>query len=501
MHTRFATVLVALLSAFSLPAQTNGDVTVRLNTSLGDIDLILFPETAPVTVENFLNYVRRGAYDNSFIHRSVPGFVIQGGGYTFAGNTLRAIPIDPPIRNEFRTSNTRGTIAMAKLGNNPNSATSQWFFNLADNSQNLDNQNGGFTVFGRVIGGLGVMDQIATVPIYRLNAGDFATIPLLNYQTGQTVSDANLVLVRSVSILNGPPSTFNTPPATTRGREITRTFQFSDPNGADDLGVVNILINRALDGNRACYLAYDASANVLVLQNDPGTDGSVLLLPSASTLSNSQCSINAAGVTAVKAGSTLSLTIPFTFTESFGGSHVVYAAARDRNSGNSGWSPVGAHVVSTLATNPLPLGADLTSTVVRAGVTTPIAVQYRDATASTNLQPVQLLINSALDGANACYFGFDHSGNYVYLVGDDGVLQPTPVRLNGVAGGASFIQNSQCILFAEGSIFNDSGTTLSLVLQVQFKSGFGGRRLLFGGAQTTGGANSGWHVLGGLRVE
>lgn len=501
MHIRFATaILAALVTALSVSGQTNLDLTVRLNTSLGDIDLLLFPESDPITVENFLSYVRKGAYNNSVIHRSVPAFIIQSGGYNFTAGQFRTIPTDPPIQNEFRTSNTRGTIAMAKLGGNINSATSQWFFNLADNSSNLNIQNGGFTVFGRVLAGLQIIDQIAAVPIYRLNSGALTDTPLLNYQSGQPVTDANPVFIRSATILNGPPSTFPTPSATTSGREITRTFVFSDPNGADDLGVVNVLINRALDGSRACYLAYDSAANIMVLLNDTGSDATVLPLPSTNTLSNSQCSLAGAGVTAVKSGASLTLSIPFTFAESFGGSHAVYVAARDRTGGNSGWSPAGSHVVSILPANPLPLTAAVSNTV-RSGVTTPIMVLYRDATASTNLQPVQLLINSALDGANACYFGFDHTGNYVYLVGDNGELQPTPVRLNGAAGGASSIQNSQCTLFAAGSTFQDNGDTLILELQVQFKSAFTGRRLLYGGAQTAAAANSGWHVLGAIRVD
>jgi len=110
--------------------------------------------------------------------------VIQGGGYRYnpANNTAPHIDTQPPIVNEFGVSNTRGTVAMAKLGGDPNSATSEWFVNLADNSANLDTQNGGFTVFGRVIGdGMDVVDQIATLP--RANfGGAFASTPTINYQ-------------------------------------------------------------------------------------------------------------------------------------------------------------------------------------------------------------------------------------------------------------------------------------------------------------------------------
>jgi hypothetical protein len=114
---------------------------------------------------------------------------------------------------------------------------------------------------------------------------------------------------------------------------------------------------------------------------------------------------------------------------------------------------------------------------------------------------VQLLINSAVDGANACYFGFDHAGNFLYIIGDNGDLQVTPVRLNGAAGGAASIENSQCRLIAAGSTFTDVGNALTMTLQLQFKAGFAGRRLVFGGAQTPSGANSGWHLMGSLTVQ
>ena len=125
------------------PAPTK--TLVRMQTSLGLIDIELFNAAtqAPLTVKNFLSYINSGAYNQSFIHRNEPSsrFIIQGGGYVLNGNSIAAIVTSPSVSNEFSPSrsNVRGTIAMAKLGNDPNSATSQWFFNLADNSSNLDN--------------------------------------------------------------------------------------------------------------------------------------------------------------------------------------------------------------------------------------------------------------------------------------------------------------------------------------------------------------------------
>jgi len=96
---------------------------------------------------------RKQTPSSSFIHRSVTNFVIQGGGFRIINNSIVDVPTDPPIINEFGVSNTLGTISMAKLGGDPNSATSQWFISLDANSDTLDPQNGGFTVFGRVTKG------------------------------------------------------------------------------------------------------------------------------------------------------------------------------------------------------------------------------------------------------------------------------------------------------------------------------------------------------------
>ena len=141
LHRILFKIFSLVLLLLSLTPLSVLATTVRMQTSLGDIDIQLMDATAPATVANFLNYVTSGAYDNSFIHRSVPGFIIQGGGYRWdsASDSVASIPANAPVINEFNASrsNLRGTIAMAKLGGDPNSATSQWFFNLADNSANL----------------------------------------------------------------------------------------------------------------------------------------------------------------------------------------------------------------------------------------------------------------------------------------------------------------------------------------------------------------------------
>jgi cyclophilin family peptidyl-prolyl cis-trans isomerase len=149
--------------AGAAPSNTVVRIEVDRGTNrLGSVDVELFDHDKPETVRNFLLYARSGAYSNMFLHRAVPGFVIQGGGFSVT-NPLSSATFSSflevtnygRLTNEFavgpRLTNSYGTIAMAKVGNDPNSASSQWFFNLNDNAANLDNQNGGFTVFGRVL--------------------------------------------------------------------------------------------------------------------------------------------------------------------------------------------------------------------------------------------------------------------------------------------------------------------------------------------------------------
>ncbi len=143
---------------------------VILHTNHGDITLQLDAENAPTTVANFLQYVRDGHYDNTIFHRVIDGFMVQGGGFTA---DFKQKPTKPPIPIESEQSskagllNVPGTLAMARTSD-PNSASAQFFINVADNKflnfREPTQQGYGYTVFGKVVSGMDVVDKIAKAP-------------------------------------------------------------------------------------------------------------------------------------------------------------------------------------------------------------------------------------------------------------------------------------------------------------------------------------------------
>lgn len=165
------TLLFAILTLFSVAAMA-AQPEVELQTNRGNITVELYPGKAPKTVANFLQYVRDGFYDGTVFHRVISGFMIQGGG--FDKNSHRKETRAPiPLESGNGLHNDRGTLAMARTSD-PNSATSQFFINLVDNSF-LDKANArdgeGYAVFGKVIKGMKVVDKIAASKTHAGRAG------------------------------------------------------------------------------------------------------------------------------------------------------------------------------------------------------------------------------------------------------------------------------------------------------------------------------------------
>ncbi len=214
--------IVDLAANFSDPDLANS--LVRFNTSDGPLNVELFDAQTPQTVANFYDYIESGAFDQSIFSRLVPGFVLQGGGASLqttpSGLDLVQIPTLPPIGNEFSTSNTVGTLAMAQSAGDPNSATDQFFFNLVNNNStgktNLDAQK--FTVFGQVASAADqqtLLNTLAATPNQNMSSSpiksrlptvDLSNVPLNNYTAGPAkfptaATASNFLLINSITVV------------------------------------------------------------------------------------------------------------------------------------------------------------------------------------------------------------------------------------------------------------------------------------------------------------
>lgn len=282
-------------------------VSVRIGSTTKTVDIALYDQEKPITVANFLAYVKSGRHNNNFFHRSVPGFVVQGGGFKWnASNGVDAVETYEKIQNEPGISNIRGTVAMAKLGGDPNSATSQWFVNLADNSANLDGQNGGFTVFGRVVGnGMSVIDEVAALP--RVNAGSpFDTLPVKDFSGGtiqrvHTIETSSAVVpTLSFSAVSNDPtlvgvsvtgSTLRLSAAPNRSGSTTVSITATDLDGASTATTlpVNVIsasagwhVGKGTDGEPDSFILDPSDGSALSEDPVPVHCGSVFLAKSTS---------------------------------------------------------------------------------------------------------------------------------------------------------------------------------------------------------------------------
>ena len=191
---------------------------------MGDFEVALFDEAVPASVSNFLAYVDSGAYANNLVHRVAPGFVVQAGGVTLNPTTpisFQYVQTNGTVKNEPKYSNLRGTLAYAKPAGNPNGASSQWFFNLKNNSASLDYSEQGFTVFGQVINnGMTIVDAIGAVKpegldhLEQFKKFPFSSVPLIDVNPNTELTEDNFVIIYNIVVIDADPkSSANLTPA------------------------------------------------------------------------------------------------------------------------------------------------------------------------------------------------------------------------------------------------------------------------------------------------
>jgi hypothetical protein len=293
--------------------------------------------------------------------------------------------------------------------------------------------------------------------------------------------------------VTSPPAVASLAPAAGSGGSQTLTLAINAPGGYQTLDVINLLINSALDGRQACYLAYSRPSNALYIVADNGDSTAISgkVMDGSGTVGNSQCTVSLAGSSGTGNGNAFTLVLNLSFSAPFAGNKVVYAAARDVYQNNSGWQTVGVHGVPPLpAAFPKPTGLSPSS---GSTLSQTITFTFQDQSSASNLQTVWALINTAIDGRGACYAAYYRPGNQLYLYPDNGDgAQATSIILTG----SNTIGNSQCTVAAQGSSVQANGNTLTVTLPITFKTAFAGFKGVWMAAQTLGGQTSSWQALG-----
>jgi hypothetical protein len=322
------------------------------------------------------------------------------------------------------------------------------------------------------------------------------------------VSDAagnSTFVVYPITIVTQVPAPGATVPA--GGSSLTQsfTFTFTDPNGASNLGVVNVLINNFLDGRVACYLAFvpsSATSGTLYLVDNAGDAGGPfaggMTIPGSSSISNGQCSVSGNGSSVSSIGNTLTLTLNITFTAAFSGNKVIYMAARDVTQAyNSGWQALGVYDIPGAAPSGPYVGGVTPNRSTGTGPQTYVFT-FNDTNGVSDLGVVNVLINNFLNGNYACYIAYSRPLGVLYLVNDPGTALLPAITL----GGSGSVSNSQCTINSAGSSAALSGNTLTLTLSMSFPASFDGNRVIYMAARSNGDVlNSGWQSVGSRSVQ
>jgi hypothetical protein len=284
----------------------------------------------------------------------------------------------------------------------------------------------------------------------------------------------------------------------------TFTFTFNAPNGFASLSVVDVLINNALNGIGACYVAFvptGAAAGSVFLVDDGGNAGGPyagMTLPGAGTVQNSQCSIAGSGSSVSGSGNTLTLTLAVTFKAPFAGNKVIYMAAQDSAPSNSGWQALGVwNVPGSVVSGPAVGGVSPGHSNL---ATQTYTFTFTDTNGFADLAVMNVLVNDAINGIGACYIAFVPSGptaGAVYLVDDAGNAGGPFAGMSLPTAGS--VQNNQCSIAGTGSSVSSAGNTLTLTLNMTFKPAFSGNKIIHMAARSNA-LNSGWQTMGTVSV-
>jgi len=300
----------------------------------------------------------------------------------------------------------------------------------------------------------------------------------------------------TVALTSGTPSSVSVSPSSGTGTSQTFALQYSDTAGATSLAQVWVYFNATLanPASNACMLYYNTATNQINFLNDNATVWQAATVGSATTLQNSQCSLNVAATTVAVNSNTVTLNVGLTFKPAFVGAKNTYMHAVDASGSNSGWQPLGSWTVALTSGTPSSVSVSPSS---GSGTSQTFALQYSDTGGAASLAQVWVYFNATLanPASNACMLYYNTATNQINLLNDNvTVWQPATL------GAASTLQNSQCSLNVAASTVTLSGNTLTLNLAMTFKPVYAGAKNIYMHAVDISGTNSGWQPLGAWTV-
>jgi hypothetical protein len=281
--------------------------------------------------------------------------------------------------------------------------------------------------------------------------------------------------------VNQPPTVVSVSPTPASGLTDTFALTYSDPNGATNLNIVEVIFGDTGGAANSCVVHYSAVTNLVYLLNDAGT-GSTNLTPGSGALSNRQCSINGSGTSVTWSGDNVTLNLAVTASSTYSGSQNIYMYASDNSGANSGWANKG-----TWAPGPSqPPAVVSVSPSPASGLTNTFALMYSDTNGALDLKEVKAIFGSSVSAANTCSILYYPATNLLYLVSDAGTGSTM------ITPGSGTLSNSQCGISGSGTTVVRSGDSLTLNVAVTAGATYTGVHSIFMNATNNSSTSSGW---------
>ena len=318
--------------------------------------------------------------------------------------------------------------------------------------------------------------------------GFSGSMPLYALAAGRSGLSSGWQMMGSwvVGNINQPPSITSVSPASGSGSSQVFTITVSDPNGGADVNDGLFMVGGSSSG--ACWVLYFPSTNQILLADDAGTAWlTPIVAGSAATVSNSQCTLNAASSSLTVAGVSVTANLSLSFKNGFSGSMPLYALAAGRSGLSSGWQMMGSWVVGNINQPP---SITSVSPASGSGSSQVFTITVSDPNGGANVNDGLFMVGGSSSGA--CWVLYFPSTNQILLADDAGTAWLTPI----VAGSAATVSNSQCTLNAASSSLTVAGVSVTANLSLSFKNGFSGSMPLYALAAGRSGLSSGWQMMG-----